>query len=201
MSAVPRFHTGTYLIAGLTHQHVAHTLKQVNAEKRRQRPPPDTSDARSIEYLYADNSYWSDYGNDRVVLIQRFQITRKTKRRIYYLRTPLPMDDHNDGYAIRDLNDYGVGFVDRQEIEQAGDEGVRSRKHWSADYHLYLSPPQPRDVISNQTLAELKTAMAAAHPDRGGSNAAFIEARARYVAARRQARRGVRIMIINWSLI
>jgi hypothetical protein len=30
--------------------------------------------------------------------------------------------------------------------------------------------------------------MAAAHPDRGGSNAAFIEARERYVAARRQFR-------------
>jgi hypothetical protein len=37
-------------------------------------------------------------------------------------------------------------------------------------------------------LPALKAEMAAAHPDRGGSNAAFIEARARYVAARRRLR-------------
>ena len=34
----------------------------------------------------------------------------------------------------------------------------------------------------------LKAAMAAAHPDRGGNSAAFIAARATYVAARRRAR-------------
>jgi hypothetical protein len=34
-------------------------------------------------------------------------------------------------------------------------------------------------------LHQLKAAMAAAHPDRGGSSAAFIEARQAYVAARR----------------
>jgi hypothetical protein len=34
-------------------------------------------------------------------------------------------------------------------------------------------------------LHKLKAEMAAAHPDRGGSSAAFIEARSRYVAARR----------------
>jgi hypothetical protein len=38
-------------------------------------------------------------------------------------------------------------------------------------------------------LAALKTAMAAAHPDKGGNSAAFIKARARYVAARRARRK------------
>ena len=37
-------------------------------------------------------------------------------------------------------------------------------------------------------LRELKAAMAAAHPDKGGSSAAFIAARAAYVAIRRRAR-------------
>jgi hypothetical protein len=37
-------------------------------------------------------------------------------------------------------------------------------------------------------LAELKAKMAAAHPDRGGSSAAFIAARREYVAARRAMR-------------
>jgi hypothetical protein len=39
-------------------------------------------------------------------------------------------------------------------------------------------------------LATLKAEMVAAHPDRGGSNAAFIKARKRYVDARRR-RHGV----------
>ena len=37
-------------------------------------------------------------------------------------------------------------------------------------------------------LAMLKAAMVAAHPDKGGSSAAFIAARARYVAARERDR-------------
>jgi hypothetical protein len=37
-------------------------------------------------------------------------------------------------------------------------------------------------------LAQLKAEMAASHPDRGGTSAAFIAARQRYVAARRQQR-------------
>jgi hypothetical protein len=42
--------------------------------------------------------------------------------------------------------------------------------------------------IEPSNLAALKAAMAAAHPDHGGSNAAFITAREAYVTARRQAR-------------
>ena len=41
------------------------------------------------------------------------------------------------------------------------------------------TPPAAADI------AKLKAAMAAAHPDRGGSEAAFIKARNRYVEARR----------------
>ena len=40
-------------------------------------------------------------------------------------------------------------------------------------------------------LAALKAAMVAAHPDKGGSAAAFIKARANYVAARRALRKKV----------
>jgi hypothetical protein len=43
-------------------------------------------------------------------------------------------------------------------------------------------------IIDQLNIAELKSAMAAAHPDRGGTNADFIAARARYVAARRSLR-------------
>jgi hypothetical protein len=82
--------------------------------------------------------------------------------------------------------------VDCQKLEADGSVYNRG-VHWcSSDFHLYASfeglmgdryrAPEKPD------LAQLKAEMAAAHPDRGGSNAAFIKARARYVAARRQLR-------------
>jgi hypothetical protein len=50
--------------------------------------------------------------------------------------------------------------------------------------------PVPNLVaLKTADLAALKTAMVAAHPDKGGSSAAFIKARARYVAARRARRK------------
>ena len=49
--------------------------------------------------------------------------------------------------------------------------------------HRPQARPQARAL-----LGVLKAAMAAAHPDRGGSAEAFIKARARYVAARRRTR-------------
>jgi hypothetical protein len=49
--------------------------------------------------------------------------------------------------------------------------------------------PQRRKQEAPVSLAELKAEMAAAHPDRGGSSAAFIAAKERYDAARRQMRR------------
>jgi hypothetical protein len=58
-----------------------------------------------------------------------------------------------------------------------------------ADLHVLLArgPLQPPTV---DDLQGLKAAMASAHPDRGGSSAAFIAARAKYVAARRSQRAG-----------
>jgi hypothetical protein len=95
----------------------------------------------------------------------QFRIIKKTARRIYYL-------DERYGHRTR--------FVDRQKIECDG-----NIHNW-----LYLQPPQPETHNEPAPdLSHLKAEMAAAHPDRGGSNAAFIEARARYVAARRQMRR------------
>ena len=45
------------------------------------------------------------------------------------------------------------------------------------------------DVIAPRDLPALKAKMVAAHPDKGGTAARFIKARAKYEAARRATRR------------
>jgi hypothetical protein len=171
-------------IADFNQRAASDRLKELNEEKRRQRPAPDTSDARRVEYLYGHtNSSFSPV---------RFRVTKKTAKRIYYIRHAEYLDEH--GEPRRDVrgNDYGSGYVDRQKLEADG--SVKNRGvHWSApDYHLYPSfealmgdrcrEPEKPD------LAQLKAAMTAAHPDKGGTSAAFIAARKAYVEARRRAR-------------
>lgn len=132
-----------------------------------------TADPAAIEYLYGIDSSVADdnrfYEPPRVV---RFRILKKTPKRIYYV-------------ASRDWETRTrTGFVDRQRIEADGEIYQRNR-HWSApDFHLYLAEPELPQA-RKPDLAELKTAMTEAHPDRGGSNEAFIEARRRYEAAKR----------------
>ena len=69
------------------------------------------------------------------------------------------------------------------------------RQTWCyADYQLYssleglLGDRWRVEEEEKPDLDTLKAAMAATHPDRGGTSAAFIEARQRYVTARRQVR-------------
>jgi hypothetical protein len=124
------------------------------------------------EYLYGIDSTVSDdsrfYQGPRVV---QFRITKKTAKRIYYVASK--------SWEPR----VQIGFVDRQRIEADGEIYLRNR-HWSApDFHLYLNPP----VIQQHNkpdLESLRAEMAAAHPDRGGTDEAFIAARARYERAR-----------------
>ena len=68
-----------------------------------------------------------------------------------------------------------------EEIAQAERLLKQARKR--ATEALYR---HPRDTAAE--LKRLKEKMADAHPDRGGSSAAFIAARQRYVDARRRAR-------------
>jgi hypothetical protein len=125
-----------------------------------------------VEYLYGINSSVADdsrfYEPPRVV---RFQITKKTPKRIYYVR-------RNDGIRVE------TGYVDRQQIEADGEIYNRGAGGWWApDFHLYLAPPE-LEQATQPDLATLRAEMAAAHPDRGGTEAEFIAARARYERAR-----------------
>lgn len=124
------------------------------------------------EYLYGVDSTVSDdarfYQRPRVV---RFRITKKTAKRIYYVAS--------EDWEPRPR----IGFVDRQRIEADGEIYLRNR-HWSApDFHLYLNPPEIQQQ-DKPDLASLRAAMAAAHPDRGGSDEEFIAARSAYERAR-----------------
>jgi hypothetical protein len=70
----------------------------------------------------------------------RFQIIKKTAKRIYYRdkgeainASGEPIGPDNDPYEGK------VGIVDRQKLEADGETRNRGR-HWSADdYHLYIS--------------------------------------------------------------
>ena len=183
--------------AGVRHYGAAMRLKELNRSKRAARPASDATDARPTEYLFGVRSGIHDDGWDTPYYhIYVFPIVKKTAKRIYYKRKRLdrlPEIDAPDisESAIRDFThqDHDIGFVDRQELEAKG-EVYNHGRHWSEDdFYLLAKPPAPRETEPDTPdLAELKAAMAAAHPDRGGSNAAFIEARRRYVEARARAR-------------
>jgi hypothetical protein len=197
---------GKLIRAGVSHGIATHRLKEINEAKRRARPAPNTKDGHAVEYLYARSSC-SDEGGPCLCSgltgtarwnyhILKFQITKKTKKRIFYARKALYSEEFNDylaalGYAsVLNITEKGIGFVDRQEIERNGE--IWTRKTWQDDWHLYLRPPEPdaEDAAPAPDLRALKAAMADAHPDRGGTSEAFIKARRAYEAAQRASCRG-----------
>jgi hypothetical protein len=168
-------------------------LKQLNTEKRAARPAPDGTGSKLVEYLYG----YTRGGEDSDGYPVRFRILKKTAKRIYYLDDEEPADEQRRAkYAamgIRDLRDGRVGFVDRQKLEEKGNIYNTGRHRCYADFHLYASlegllSDRYRHPEPQADIAQLKAAMAAAHPDGGGTSAQFIEARRAYVDARRRAR-------------
>jgi hypothetical protein len=165
-------------------------LKELNEAKRAARPASKARGSGAVEYLYG-YSYGGEDSDGHPV---RFQITKKTAKRIYYLRAGEYLSD--DGIPL-EWNGYrpeGIGYVDRQLLEEKGEVYNRGQ-HWChADYHLYVSfersiewRRQHQQDSKPESLQKLKMEMAAAHPDKGGTKEAFIEARKRYVAARQRA--------------
>jgi hypothetical protein len=185
------------------HGWASHQLKKINAEKRRARPPSSATDSRVTEYLYGETWSCPDDGYDSDgYATYRFRITKRTAKRVFYVSKGEWIDRDGEPHVYssgtRNLDDEEIGFVDRQKLEAEGRVDNRGR-HWSAhDSELYASlegmlAKRRRDNQSSpkHDLAALKAAMAAAHPDKGGSHAAFIEARQRYVDARRTCREAV----------
>lgn len=153
--------------------------KQVNAARRRNREPSNTTDTAPVQYLYGTYRYLSDdsrFGEEHGVVA--FRVTKKTAKRIYYIRRA--------GWPGEEPE---LGYVDRQALEKDGK--VRNRGvHWSAsDSTLHAEPPDltPHRAVPPD-LSQLRREMADAHPDRGGDREQFEAARARYAAAGRSPR-------------
>lgn len=145
-----------------------------------------TADGNHPVELYAIEPGYYDYGARRWVhsKIVRLPVVKKTAHRIYYLRSSEP-------------DEYETGYIDRQEFEAIG--CVHSSRYGLISAQRPELPPETPFVPPKHTthyyrpsapppdLKQLKAAMAAAHPDHGGTSEAFIAARERYVAAKRLA--------------
>lgn len=168
-------------VAHVRHGHARHRLKEINAERRRARPSKGSTDPGAVEYLYG--IYHGGEGSEAAVV--RFQITKKTPKRIYYVRHRYSADD-----------DPAIGFVSRESIETTGEAyNHGAGGWWAADFHLYAEPPEigSPPVASADVEAELKQLrreMGDAHPDRGGTSAGFMDARRRYKQAVARAASG-----------
>ncbi|MFF5703449.1 hypothetical protein ACFY7H_13210 [Streptomyces sp. NPDC012794] len=120
-----------------------------------------SAEPAAVEFLYELwDANWDDgpLGNYKIL---RHPITKKTGKRIYFTFRGQP------------------AFVNRQLIESDGEIYHRRFRR------LYLAPPEIPTSPKRASLQELRQAMAAAHPDRGGTDAEFIAARQRYERARR----------------
>jgi hypothetical protein len=180
-----------YVVASQVQGTAAWRLQEINKTKRAARPVPDTSDAHAVEYLYRA---WR-HGHDLATSVEVFRIVKQTKERIFYVK--LEERSHRwDGkrWIIEKpshwhhINDE-IGFITCRDLDRR--DLHHGSYYWTlSDAHLKTAPRLWGQAAEStpENLAELKAAMATAHPDRGGSNAAFIEARKRYVEARRRAR-------------
>jgi hypothetical protein len=125
------------------------------------------------EFLYGvDSSVADDSRFCEPPRVVRFRITKKTPKRIYYVRRE------------RGPGDIEIGYVNRQQIEADGElYNHGAGGWWAPDFHLYLNPPE-LEQPAKPDLAALRAEMAAAHPDRGGTDVEFIAARQRYQKAK-----------------
>lgn len=126
-----------------------------------------------VEFLYAIHQGYDANDDWKPAHVVSFRVTKKTPKRIYYVRRE------------RIPGDLEIGYVNRQKIEATGEiYNHGAGGWWSPDFHLYLNPPEVPQY-AKPDLAALKAAMHAAHPDRGGTDEAFIAARERYERAQR----------------
>jgi hypothetical protein len=193
----------------------AGALKRINAARRAARPPSASTGAGAVESLYAAYSpaWIDDMTGKRDERVIPFRITRRTARRIYYIRRPGCPEWHDPPV---------IGFISRQELEADGrcpgrrypdrcehglyrEHGDGPGEIWTNhrhddDHHLFATREAAEDYLfrwereqerkrqeAGPELKRLRMAMADAHPDRGGTNEGFIAARKAYEQALRRA--------------
>lgn len=137
--------------------------------------------------LYAVQGAYFDFGSNRVVPPQvvRLPVVKTTPKRIFFLLSTEP-------------GEFERGSIDRQAFEAQGwVYSSRFRKIYATPPELpkgrpFIPPPFPPEytyprvtvTVTDEELKRLKAIMRAAHPDLGGTNEAFIKARADYERAR-----------------
>jgi hypothetical protein len=190
-AAVIRLAANRPAIAAASHAIASDALKELNAAKRRARPPSEATDSKVVEYLYG----YSRGGEDSPGHPVRYRITKKIAKRVFYVRHEEWLDERGElqshqFYAPTD--DGRIGFVNRQKLDADGNVYNRG-VHWCCpDFHLYVSLEAclgnryREKKLKPEDIRQLKAAMAAAHPDRGRSSREFIAAREAYVTARRR---------------
>lgn len=146
--------------------------KRLADAQRASRPAPDTVDAAPVEYLYGiRDRYWTTDGEPEIV---PFPVTRRTARRVFYLRG----------------RDRGIGSVDRVALERDGVAINKARHSYDADHELYATLERAQAALPTPAppvdLKALRRAAADAHPDRGGTHAGFLAANARYEKAKKR---------------
>jgi hypothetical protein len=177
-------------------------LKEINKAKRAARPASKAKGSTVVEYLYSYEYAFND-DNSESHVYHRYGIIKKTAKRIYYDRRGeyRLANVRDDPWRKGHLDNNGrIGFVDREKLELEG-RVYNNGRHWSDDdsrLFLRLEDCTKRNFLDEvfdglglgngkPNLKELKAAMIAAHPDKGGSSAAFIAARRRYMEAKRRA--------------
>jgi hypothetical protein len=175
----------------------ATALRRINAARRATRAPSGSTDAEVAEYLYAawSPNWVDDMTGERNERVIPFRITRRTARRIYFLRSPAE-PERNElpeiGYIDRldfeaDRRCPGGRHADRCEHGHYGEHGDgpgeihTSRCHYY-DWHLFATSEAARDHLfrwqreqecgrenAGSELKRLRMAMADAHPDRGAA--------------------------------
>jgi hypothetical protein len=187
----------------------AGALKRINSAKRKARPPSSATDTGVVEYLYG--AYWSSWVDDMTGDYHKevipFQITKKTPKRIYYIRSHRPGEDPGIGYINRQDLETDTrcpgDYKNRCEHGRYGSHGeppgeISTSRYYHHDSHLFTTREAAEDHLfradrerereraeREPQIRQLRRKMANAHPDRGGTAEEFMAARERYERALR----------------
>jgi hypothetical protein len=180
--AVARIAAGRPAVAEMRHGDASRLLRELNAARRASRPPSGSTDAGAVEYVFGTNLYYpDDWTVSEVREAVPYRVTRKTARRVYYLR------DELHGQA---------GYVDREALERDGFAVRRSARWHEHDSTVYATREAAEHALgldkpaaATPDLRQLRLDMANAHPDRGGDPEQFAAARKRYERAKAAAER------------
>jgi hypothetical protein len=191
----------------------AAALKRINSARRKARSSSGTGAAGVVEYLYSPDSWTSDYDGHTEKRMNVIAITKRTAKRVYFdVGDGWDRDDgvvslgYIDRAELEDDTRCPGAAAGRPKCEHGyySSHGYPPGEMWyhgsargvghlfatreAAEEYLYgreRERARRRDELEPD-VKRLRQQMADAHPDRGGTDAGFIEARERYQRALRE---------------